>query len=750
MTNPHDNIPEELRQCKAWLVWKLEVSKRTGKKLKVPYYVDGTRRKGTQGEPADRSKLATFDQACKALKAWGSGLGFAMLPDWGLVGLDFDHCVTDGVIMPAVQEVVGATYTEFSPSGTGVHAFVRGALPDEKSHHTDPGVEFGFETFHSTGFLTVTGQVTDVYELSGGGVMHLNGSVPELFEARFGQAATVGVGQIVVHQEKKPEGLTIDQIEEILKWIDPSVGRRTWVNVLMAAHHETSGSDAGLDMVDRWSARSKVKYEGRDDVAERWFSFKKSTGPVRTIGWLRAQAEAAGMPPSDEQFTDLTLKAPDDPEPVPEDAPTYARDKAGDVKPTVQNAVMAVRRPDQVGMRIAHDVFRDELTVSRSGVDEWRPMTDADLVRLRIEMERRRFKSVPKELARDAAVLVAEENQYDSAQVWLRGLMGADAGGSGASGGWDGVPRCERFLIEKFGAEDCAYVRAVGRYLWTALAGRVLDPGCQADMAVVLQGDQGLRKTSGVAALVPARQFFVELDFTKDDDTLARLMRGALVAEISELRGLHTKDHEGIKSFVSRRFEKWTPKYKEFATTFARRCVLIGTTNPAGILSDDTGNRRWLPVHVEKVDVEAVERDRDQMWAEAALMWLGEARGGLPGAPGGVDFRDAEKLALEVHSGYMVDDEWETPIAAWLSEVDGFDLAGVARGETPFTSHDVLIGALGLVTRDVNMLASKRVGLVLRKLGYSRKNCRFGETVGKGWVRVTRVTRTDETGNTEG
>jgi predicted P-loop ATPase len=349
-------------------------------------------------------------------------------------------------------------------------------------------------------------------------------------------------------------------------------------------------------------------------------------------------------------------------------------------------------------------------------------------------MERMRFKSVPKELARDAAVLVADECQFDSAQVWLRSLPA-----------WDGVPRVETFLTDRWGVSEVPgeadgpgdggrYARAVSRYMWTALAGRVLDPGCQADMAVILQGEQGLQKTSGVAALAPGREFFVELDFTKDDAELARLMRGALVGEISELRGLHTKDHEGIKSFVSRRFEKWTPKYKEFATTFARRCVLFGTTNPAGVLSDDTGNRRWLPVHVESVDVAGIERDRDQLWAEAAARFEG-----LVGGAGGVDWREAEALAEGVHAEYMVEDEWQAPIAAWLSEVDGFSLGAGARGDSPFTVYELLLGALGMTGREVNMLTAKRVGLVLRGLGYAKINHRDENKVQrKMWVKATR------------
>ncbi len=84
-------------------------------------------------------------------------------------------------------------------------------------------------------------------------------------------------------------------------------------------------------------------------------------------------------------------------------------------------------------------------------------------------------------------------------------------------------------------------------------------------------------------------------------------MRGRLVAEIGELRGLNTKELESIKAFVTRTHENWIPKYREFATQFPRRLVFVGTTNEDEFLADKTGNRRWLPVEVSKVDVKAIK-----------------------------------------------------------------------------------------------------------------------------------------------
>ena len=141
------------------------------------------------------------------------------------------------------------------------------------------------------------------------------------------------------------------------------------------------------------------------------------------------------------------------------------------------------------------------------------------------------------------------------------------------------------------------------------VGGRVLEPGIKADMVPILVGPQGCGKSSGVEALSPDPAFFTEISFAEKDDDLARKMRGRLVAEIGELRGLNTKELESIKAFVTRTHENWIPKYREFATQFPRRPVFVGTTNEDEFLADKTGNRRWLPVEVSKVDVKAIKRD---------------------------------------------------------------------------------------------------------------------------------------------
>jgi predicted P-loop ATPase len=387
----------------------------------------------------------------------------------------------------------------------------------------------------------------------------------------------------------------------------------------------------------------------------------------------------------------------------PERLPPFKRDKNGNIEATIENVAMAVARPDVCGCEIRFDQFRDEIMFSRPGEGDWQGFTDSDYARMRITLERGHFKPVGRELMRDVVMLVADNNQFDSAIAWLDGLK------------WDGVPRVTGFLTKYFGAEPGEYTEAVSLYLWTALAGRVKSPGCKADMVPILVGEQGSGKSSGVAAMAPALEFFSEVSFHEKDEDLARKMRGRLVAEIGELRGLHTKELETIKAFITRTHENWIPKYREFAVQFPRRLVFIGTTNKDEFLADETGNRRWLPVRVNTTDLEGIKADRLQLWAEARELYLQH----------GVQFKAAEDLSIDLHAEHMISDSWEEVVEKWLDEAD------LLTGDFPRSRYflrvgDVLRSAVGFDDKQINRREELRMGAVLRTLGYTRRKLSDG------------------------
>jgi predicted P-loop ATPase len=198
-----------------------------------------------------------------------------------------------------------------------------------------------------------------------------------------------------------------------------------------------------------------------------------------------------------------------------------------------------------------------------------------------------------------------------------------------------------------------------------------------------------------------------------------------LIAEIGELRGLHTRELESIKAFITRTHENWVPKYREFATSFPRRLVFIGTTNQEHFLADDTGNRRWCPVRTCMADIDAIKRDRLQLWAEGRV-WFELF---------GVAFKDAERLAQDVHDEHTITEPWADSVADWLDAPDALS------GDTPRTReflqvHEVARDCLHIEARNLKRVDQMQIGKILRAQGYEAGRVFQNGKQMRVWVKV--------------
>jgi predicted P-loop ATPase len=379
--------------------------------------------------------------------------------------------------------------------------------------------------------------------------------------------------------------------------------------------------------------------------------------------------------------------------------PRLKRNQKGEIDASADNLTRAIGSMRIAGRRIVYDRFTDGLLWAYpeelDGPNtKWRRFSDADTVGVRIALERLRFKPMSRELFRDCIAAAAAQHSIDTARDWLVGLR------------WDGVRRLESFAIACWGWQDSPYSRAVGRYVWTALAGRVLQPGVRADMVPILVGAQGIKKTTLIQSMAPNEDFYTEIKLDEQDSDVSRKLRGKLVGELEELRGLNSRAIEEIKAFVTRRRESWVPKFKEFENFFWRRCIFFGTTNETGFLADPTGERRWLPGKCGRIDVELLLEWRDQLWAEGAAMF----------ALDGVDWQDAERLAGAEHRKFKINDTWETRIADWL--VDDATIDGKRPLDKGYvTTSEVMLQALSLPVVQQNRVHEQRVTRALQHLG---------------------------------
>ena len=524
-------------------------------------------------------------------------------------------------------------------------------------------------------------------------------------------------------------GLTDADLRACLERLDPNLSHDEWLQVGMALHHETRG--AGFTYWDEFSARG-ADYPGSEALEYRWSTFGRRSGGAVVTGrtLVRLASSAAGGPlalsvgggpaPADD-FEVVDAEAPG----AVAEWPKFERDSADRIKPTISNVVAGLRCQDFSQVRVGRDSFKDSVMVAYNCAGAWRPLRDTDYTQIRLQLEGRGFKAPGRELVRDAALKVAEDHEFDSAVQWGQALV------------WDGVPRVDSFLPRYFGTDDTPYARAVSRYLWTALAGRLLTPGEEVHMVPVLVGDQGSGKTQGVKALAPEPDAFVGVNLEHRDDNLARSLRGKLVGELGELRGLMSREAEAIKEWISRSHEEWTPKYMEFTTKFPRRVVFIGTTNSDEFLGDDTGERRWLPIRVGVTDLASLRADRDQLWAEGVHLYR----------QGGVQWTDAQALAVEHHAEFKVDDPWTDAIRNWLlSPANDFDDASTPRYAKSFKLSDALQQALGLQVSAHDTRSNKRGARVLKALGFATRRATRGEGGKHVWVLAEKgkLTQSDE------
>lgn len=290
------SLSPDVQALRSWLVWRYVQRPGEPKPRKVPYYAGGGVRKGKQGAPKDRAQLVTFAEAQAAARDGYNGVGLAMLPDNGLVALDFDGCIDEaGRLDPTVARLVAGTYAERSPSGKGVRAFMRGSLPDNKQS-ANAAHAFGFETFHGKGFVTVTGDLLPDCELLGADVAPLTDAVRDYAALRFGRPEAPAAVEPV-----QAAALSATQLRDLLARLDPSCGYDPWLKTGMSCHSASGGQMYGLDVWDEWSSQDRDKYPGRDVLEAKWASFS-SDGSI-TGDWLKSQA---GQVAAAEDFEDLS------------------------------------------------------------------------------------------------------------------------------------------------------------------------------------------------------------------------------------------------------------------------------------------------------------------------------------------------------------------------------------------------------------------------------------------------------------
>ncbi len=280
---------------------------------------------------------------------------------------------------------------------------------------------------------------------------------------------------------------------------------------------------------------------------------------------------------------------------------------------------------------------------------------------------------------------------------------------------WDGMPRLDTWLVNAFGAVDSGYTRAVAVKILIAAVRRVRRPGCKFDHMPILEGGQGIGKSKTIAALFSEEWTTDSLlsELNSRDGALGLL--GIWVVEFAEIEQIIRTEVEVIKAFLSRPVDRFRSPYGRAFLKHPRQCVLFGTTNDDDYLRDSTGNRRFWPIRCQFADVEWVQANRDQLWAEAAAReaagedhWLSDP--------------ETSTTATKVQAARVQEDVWAERILTILGL------------RSAVTIPEILSDILSIPVERQEKRQQMRVAAILRNAGWKRDTKWQGGKAAKVWL----------------
>jgi putative DNA primase/helicase len=315
-------------------------------------------------------------------------------------------------------------------------------------------------------------------------------------------------------------------------------------------------------------------------------------------------------------------------------------------------------------------------------------------------------------IAREAVERVAYENRFHPVLEYLEGLK------------WDGKERLSGWLTTCLGVPQSPLSDAIGRKFLVAAVARVNKPGCKADHMPILEGFQGTLKSTALNTLVGDDWFADQIADLGSKDACQDL-RGKWIIELSELSAIRSGEVERVKAYVSRRVDHYRPSYGRRSGDVPRQNVFVGSTNDTEYLSDPTGGRRFWPVTCSKIDINALARDRDQLWAEAVTAYHA-------GETWWLDDAELRRAAHEEQERRRIADPWESTIGDWLTDPkkqpdrDGYR-APIDLDESRVTVAQILEHAIGQPTARQTKSDQMRVGKILRLIGWTKDHTRTGK-----------------------
>ncbi len=377
--------------------------------------------------------------------------------------------------------------------------------------------------------------------------------------------------------------------------------------------------------------------------------------------------------------------------------------KNDELKPTIRNAVnyLLCKEYPLLGI-LKYNDFTNDITFVKPApwhngkkLGAW---TDSDAVNFKYWLSRVRCFNVSTQLCQEAAIIAAEKFRFHPVRDFLKTLE------------WDGTPRLDTWLIDYAGVDDNVYTRAVSAKVLLGAVARVINPGIKFDTMLVLEGEQGIGKSTLISIL--GGEWYGDIGITDNDKDTIDAMRGNWIIEVSEMVCSRKVDTDKLKSFLSKTTDRVRLAYRRNAEDYPRQSIFIGTINPeegSGYLKDTTGNRRFWPVTCKKVDFEGLKAVRNQLLAEAQSRYFRGEKLYLEG--------NIARIANEETERRRQKDAWIEPIQDWLLRVD----IETGKHRDVVTGKEILEECIGIsVSRMTNRELNRVAQIMVKELGWEK------------------------------